>query len=83
MQESNLCKHIPEGSHNCWGFGIYGDKITRFDNYFDAIDAVTKTLATKYRDKGLTEPYEIMTMYTPSSNGSWAHGVSTFMTAMQ
>src|SRR6185369_5244787 len=24
MQESNLCKKIPKGSNNCWGYGIYG-----------------------------------------------------------
>src|SRR5258706_444671 len=26
MQESNLCRKMPEGSNNCWGFGIYGGK---------------------------------------------------------
>jgi len=83
MQESNLCKRIPIGSHNCWGWGIYGDKITRFEDYTHAIETVTKSLATKYRNKGLTTPDEIMRMYTPSSNGSWANGVNFFMEELQ
>ena len=79
MQESNLCKKIPVNSHNCWGFGIYGGKITRFNDYTEAIYTVTKTLATKYKDKGLITPNEIMTMYTPGSDGSWAFSVNHFM----
>ncbi|HZE87174.1 MAG TPA: hypothetical protein VE090_03110 [Methylomirabilota bacterium] len=83
MQESNLCKKIPEASYNCWGFGIYGKTITRFSDYREAIYTVTKTLATKYKENGLTTPDEIMTMYTPSSNGSWAFSVNQFMNQLQ
>ena len=79
MQESNLCKKAPKGSYNCWGFGIYGKKVTKFDNYQQAIDIVTKTLANQYKANGLDTPEKIMTRYTPGSNGSWAFGVSTFM----
>ena len=84
MQESNLCRRIPKDSHNCWGFGIYGSKITKFSNYPEAIEAVTKTLGTKYKEKGLNTPEEIMSRYTPSSpNGSWAKGVTHFMEQLQ
>lgn len=83
MQESNLCKVIPVDSYNCWGFGIYGKTITRFPNYKEAIYTVTKTLATKYKGQGLITPEEIMTMYTPSSNGSWAFSVRHFMEKLQ
>lgn len=83
MQESNLCKKAPPNSYNCWGFGIYGKKVTRFKNYRDAIAAVTKTLANSYKDNGLKTPEEIMTKYTPSSNGSWAYAVSQFMNILQ
>jgi hypothetical protein len=78
MQESNLCKKIIKDSYNCWGFGIYGKKVTRFDNYKEAIDTVTKTLAKQYKAKGLETPEQIMKKYTPSSNGSWAYGVNHF-----
>ncbi len=79
MQESNLCKKAPKDSYNCWGFGIYGKKVTKFDNYEEAIDTVTKTLARKYKDNGLETPEQIMSKYTPGSNGSWADGVNHFM----
>jgi hypothetical protein len=83
MQESGLCKTIPIGSHNCWGFGIYGGTVTRFSDYKEAIYTVSKTLATKYKTKGLVTPEQIMTMYTPSSNGSWAFSVNYFMSTLQ
>lgn len=79
MQESNLCKKIIKGSYNCWGFGIYGNNVKRFKNYPNAIDTVTKTLATDYKANGLVTPYQIMKKYTPGSNGSWARGVNHFM----
>ena len=83
MQESNLCKFSPPDSHNCWGFGIYGTKVTTFENFNEAILAVTKTLALKYKADGLIEPQEIMQRYTPGSNGSWANGVEFFMDKLQ
>jgi hypothetical protein len=79
MQESNLCNKAPKDSHNCWGFGIYGKKILKFANYAQAIDTVTKTLAIQYRQQGLTTPEQIMTKYTPGSNGTWAISVNHFM----
>ncbi|HSW47712.1 MAG TPA: hypothetical protein VLG67_01405, partial [Candidatus Saccharimonadales bacterium] len=83
MQESGLCKTIPEGSNNCWGFGIYTGHVTRFADYKEGIYTVTKALATRYKNKGLVTPEQIMTMYTPNSNGSWAHGVNHFMDKLQ
>lgn len=79
MQESNLCKKAPKDSYNCWGFGIYGKKVTKFENYSQAIDIVTKTLARQYKSQGLETPAQIMTRYTPGSNGSWADSVNQFM----
>ncbi len=83
MQESNVCKKIPHGSHNCWGYGIYGGKITTFSDYKEGIYTVTKGLATRYKPKGLVTPEQIMTMYTPSSNGSWAFSVRHFMEELE
>ena len=79
MQESGGCKKAPKDSYNCWGFGIYAKKVTKFSNYYEAIDTVTKTLAKQYKANGLETPEQIMTKYTPSSNGSWARGVNQFM----
>ncbi len=80
MKESGACRVIPDNSHNCWGFGIYGTTVTRFKDYNEGIYTVSKALGTRYRDKhGLVTPEEIMSMYTPSSDGSWAKGVNFFM----
>jgi hypothetical protein len=79
MQESNLCKKAPKDSYNCWGFGIYAKQVKTFKNYAEAIDTVTKTLAMQYKANGLETPEQIMTRYTPGSNGSWARGVNQFM----
>ncbi|MBI2613375.1 MAG: glucosaminidase domain-containing protein [Candidatus Levybacteria bacterium] len=83
MQESNLCQKIITDSYNCWGFGIYGKKVTRFESYPEAIDTVTRTLVNNYVAGGLTTPQEIMKKYTPSNNGSWAYSVSYFMNLLQ
>lgn len=76
MQESTLCRTIPENSHNCWGWGIYGNKITRFDSYNEAIVTVSSGLKKNYVDRGLVTANQIMSVYTPSSNGSWARAVN-------
>jgi hypothetical protein len=83
MQESNLCQKIIPNTYNCWGFGIYGTKVTSFDNYAEAIETITRTLAKNYVAGGLNTPEAIMKKYTPSSNGSWAHGVGYFMDQLQ
>ncbi|PIS15903.1 hypothetical protein COT62_01195 [Candidatus Roizmanbacteria bacterium CG09_land_8_20_14_0_10_41_9] len=83
MQESNLCRVIPDDSHNCWGWGIYGNTVTRFESYDEAIDAVARGIKKHYIDKGLVTSSSIMEKYTPSSNGSWAHGVNTFLQMLE
>ena len=83
MQESNLCRVIPHDSHNCWGWGIYGTTVTRFDSYEDAIRTVAKGIKKNYIDHGLVTASMIMRKYTPSSNGSWAYGVNTFLRALE
>lgn len=77
--EGNLGKVMPADSFNTWGFGIYGDKITRFKSWNEGIEKVSKGLRKDYFDKGLTTPTQIMKKYTPSSNGSWANCVGQFL----
>jgi len=83
MQESNLCRNIPADSHNCWGWGIYGDQVTKFSSYEEAIETVAKGLKEHYLDKGLITASMIMQKYTPSSNGSWQKGVNTFLRMLE
>jgi hypothetical protein len=83
QQESNLCKIIPPGSYNCWGWGITSVGSLGFDSFADGIDTVSKGLRENYLNKGYSTVDEIMTKYTPQSNGSWAYGVNTFMDSME
>jgi hypothetical protein len=83
QQESNLCKKIPEGSHNCWGYGIHKRGTLKFENYELAIKSYANYLKREYFDKGLDTPELIMKKYCPSSNGSWAKGVWQFINEME
>lgn len=81
--ESNLCKRIPEGSYNCWGFEN-GD--TRFLSWEQALNQVAKTLKEGYIDQGLTTPDQIMPKYAPPSvekGGPWAKCVNQFLQELE
>lgn len=83
MQESGLCRKIPENSFNCWGWGIYGGKVTRFASYDEAIDTVARGLKTHYIDKGFVTPEQIMTKYNPSNHNNWLGGVQFFVNILE
>jgi hypothetical protein len=83
QQESNLCKIIPPGSYNCWGWGITSVGTLGFDSFEDGIETVSKGLRQNYLSKGYTTVEQIMSKYTPQSNGSWAYGVNSFMGDME
>lgn len=84
QQESGLCLHIPENSFNCWGWGIYGDKVTRFDSYEDALRRIAPQFTTIFlQGSHSKDPMEVMKTYTPPSDGSWAEGVSNFFDDLQ
>lgn len=83
QQESNLCKIIPPDSYNCWGWGIHKNGTLGFSSFQEGIEEVSMGLRQEYLDKGYITVEDIMSKYTPSSNGSWAHGVNEFMTEME
>jgi hypothetical protein len=74
-----LCKRIIKNSYNCWGFGIYGSKVTRFASYDDAIRTITETISKKYVQKGYVKPEEIVQKYTPGDTGKWPQVVNMMM----
>lgn len=85
MQESNGGKKVIQNSYNPFGFGIYGKKVTRFENWEEAIERVGRALREDYLNEGLTTPETIMTKYTPPSvgiGGVWAKGVSSFFSEL-
>lgn len=77
-QESTFGRFIPENSFNAWGWGIYGDQVRRFGSWEEGIRTVAEGLKKNYIDRGLITPGEIMKVYTPSSNGSWANAIRHF-----
>lgn len=79
MAESTLCKNEHANTHNCWGYGITGGKITWFQTYEDAITEVSRSLSESYGGRGLHTPHEIVTRYNPGST-TWADKVAGFMT---
>lgn len=79
MQESNGCKRIPLNSNNCWGYGIYGNNITNFNSYEDAIARVSRTIKEAYIKKGLTNITLLEDRWAPSSNGLWSSSVNYFI----
>jgi len=83
MQESTLCKAIPEGSYNCLGLGVHARGTWKFESYEENFRAAARILKNNYIDQGLTTPEQIMRKYTPSSNGSWAASVNQWMAEMR
>lgn len=83
QQESNLCKYIPPGTYNCWGWGIHSRGTLGFSSYEEGIETVSQGLKQNYIDMGYVTPDEIMTKYTPLSPGTWAIGVNKFMSDME
>jgi len=79
MQESTLCKKIIKNSYNCWGWGIYGSTITKFESYEKAISYISERLSVRYVQKGFTTPEQIVQKYTPSDDGKWSSVVSLMM----
>lgn len=83
QQESNLGKKIPLASYNAWGWGIHSRGTLMFTNWEEAIETVACGLREDYLNKGFTTPEEIMSKYTPLSDGSWAAGVNQFLGEME
>lgn len=83
QQESNLCKIIPPETHNCWGWGIHSRGTLGFESYDEGIKTVSAGIKENYIDYGFLTVEDIMSKYTPLSNGSWANGVNQFMAEME
>ncbi len=79
MQESGGCKKIPAASYNCWGFGIYGEKVVKFSSYEEAIAQVAKTIKETYIKNGLTNVTLLEDRWAPQSRGQWSTAVNFFI----
>lgn len=79
MQESGGCKRIISQSYNCWGFGIYGNTVTKFKTYNEAIEHVSKSIKEAYINNGLTNMTLLENKWAPQSGGSWSSSVNYFI----
>jgi hypothetical protein len=78
--ESTFCKHIPQNSYNCWGWGIptgANDGI-HFYSFNDGIYQVSAGLRNNYFTSGLFSVNQIGKIYAASP--TWAYRVKSIMT---
>ena len=83
MKESGGGNAVKEVSHNAWG---WENGRTIFPSWEAAIDTVARTLKTKYVDRGLTTPEEMMPVYAPpqiATGGKWARDINHFFEKLQ
>jgi len=82
FQESNCGKKSPtideEETYNAWGWAVYGSTTKGFDNWEHGISVVSDYMNERFFSQGITDPCEIMKVYTPPSNGSWCEGIKYF-----
>jgi hypothetical protein len=78
--ESTFGKHIPTGSYNAWGWGIFtgADDGVYFNGWADGITQVSEGLRKNYINRGARDIYEIGWIY--AANGTtWGTHVNSFM----
>lgn len=78
MQESGACLKEITGTHNCWGYGIYGKKVTSFDSYEQAIDTISRYFSKK-KASGIDTLDELGAIYNPTNHNKWKENVASFM----
>ncbi len=82
MEESNLCKNIPDDSYNCLGFGIHSQGTLGFDSYEAGFERAAKELRANYVEEGRILVSEIAKKYTASVE-KWTGSVNQWMTEMK
>lgn len=79
MQETTLCKKtLPQAKYNCWGYGIWGKKVTSFNNFGDAIDTISRYFGKK-KQQGTDTLDAIGKIYNPTNTNNWKENVALFM----
>ena len=76
--ESSCGKFIPTGSYNPFGWGVYGNTVTSFNSYKEAIYKVGEGISKNYISRGLNTPQKIAPIYTPPNSANWLAGVMYF-----
>jgi hypothetical protein len=80
--ESTFGKEIPTASYNAWGWGVYGDNVTRFHSWEEGIATISQGLRVRYMDQwGGKDIYEIGANY--ASSKAWPGHVEYYMDKIQ
>ena len=80
--ESSYGKHIPQNSHNGWGWGYNNGSVKHFENWDAAIEEISKGLRENYLfDNKESDPYIIGPKYAASP--TWAQRVTYFMNKIE
>jgi hypothetical protein len=80
--ESTFGKEIPPASYNAWGWGVYGDNVTRFSSWDEGIATISQGLRERYMDQWGGENIDkIGAMY--ASSGAWSGHVEYYMDKIQ
>jgi hypothetical protein len=77
--ESSCGKFLIKSSHNPFGWGIYGNKVTSFSSYDEAIEKVAAGISKHYASHGLDTPEKIGPKYNPNTPQSWSGKTRYFM----
>lgn len=82
--ESTFGKHIPTGSYNGWGWGIFtgASDGVHFKNWADGIAVVSEGLRTNYINRGADTIYDIGWIYAANGN-SWGTHVRYFIDKLE
>lgn len=79
MQETGLCKTALQAApYNCWGWGIWGKKVTSFHSYQEAIDTISRYFANR-KEKGIDNLDAIGSIYNPGNTNHWKENVAYVM----
>jgi len=80
--ESSCGKFLIPSSHNPFGWGIYGNKVTSFESYDIAIETVAQGISKHYISRGFDTPEKIGHIYNPNTPLAWAGHTRFFMNQM-
>lgn len=82
--ESTFGKHIPTGSYNGWGWGVFTGTTdgVHFKDWADGITQVSEGLRKNYIDRGANNIYDIGWMYAANGN-SWGSHVRYFVDKLE
>lgn len=82
--ESTFGKHIPTGSYNGWGWGVFtgSQDGVHFKDWAEGIAVVSEGLRKNYIDRGATDIYEMGWIYAANGH-SWASHVRYFVDRLE